>query len=220
MRPIIILCAAFCIGHSGLADDKLLGFRPIEMADSVLAIYPENLGLVRGPRIPAIILVIWPDGQVIWSTDRVNGGPPYFSGKVEPADVLVVLADVERDGLFADERLNDAHFGPDSGFTTLLVKWGKRQVKMQSWHERYEANGKTIAGSHGVSGLEGKRRFEALAKEPADYLHYRLVWSETRGRLIDLIPAAGKQVEGGPIMKDRRLVWQDAPLKVENNRDK
>src|SRR6267378_4256032 len=124
MRCMICVCllVSTCCAPAFAGDE--VPTRAIERADSVLSIYPENWGLGARQRVPAIILAIWPDGQIVWSTDRVNGGPPYFSGKVDPADVVVVLADLERDGLFADERLNDAHFGPDSSFTTLLVKWG------------------------------------------------------------------------------------------------
>ena len=54
--------------------------RPIERADSVLAIYPEDLG--RAPRDPALILAIWPDGQIVWSKDRLKGGAPYYAGRI------------------------------------------------------------------------------------------------------------------------------------------
>lgn len=198
-----------------LAADSETAARPIEEADSVLAIYPEDWGRVSPTRVPAIILAIWPDGHVVWSKDRINGGAPYFTGHVDPEKVTTLLSGLEHDGLFADKKLNNAHFGPDSNFTTLLVKSGKKDVKMQSWHERSEANGKAIADSHGASGLNGQRRLDVLRKEPADYLHYRLVWSETRGKLTDLIPNVGTPVSGKTVMKDGSLVWQEAPVEAE-----
>jgi hypothetical protein len=216
MRTAICACLLIWLCRvPAVCADEVPSPRPIEKADSVLAIYPENWGLFDGERVPVIILAIWSDGKIVWSSDRLNGGPPYLSGQIDPEKVASLLSDLERDGLFADNKLNVAHFGPDSHFTTLLVKSGKKQVTMQSWHERSEAGGKSIAGSRGVSGLAGQRRFQALSKEPAEYLYYRLVWSETRGKLIDLIPDVGTSVAGRPVTNDKGLAWQEAPAKVE-----
>jgi hypothetical protein len=103
---LVVACCA-----PAFAGDAVPTQRAIENADSVIAIYPDNVGL--GGRVPAIILAIWPDGQIVWSTDRVMGGAPYFTGNVDPTDVEDVVADLERDGLFADEQLNAGHYGID-----------------------------------------------------------------------------------------------------------
>jgi len=185
--------------------------RPIERAETVLAIYPEDWGLASAKPVSAIVLAIWPDGHIVWSKDRLHGGAPYFTGRIDPEDVSALLSRFEHDGLFADKKLNWAHFGPDSDFTTLLVKSGKKQLKMQSWHELYEDGGKAIVGHHGARGLDGRRRLEALRDEPAEYLHYRFVWSETRGRLIDLIPNDGKPISGRPVVDRGGVSWQQEP---------
>src|SRR5262249_28647215 len=109
--------------------------RPITAAESVLAVYYQDHGLRSPAKDPGLILAAWPDGRVIWSGDRLRGGAPYRAGQVEPKKVAALLARFENDGLFADEKLNQARFGPDSEFITVLVKAGKRQVKMESWHE-------------------------------------------------------------------------------------
>ena len=213
MQSACYTLAVFCLVHSGaLAADEVPIVRKIDGAESVLAVYPDGWGLGSPARVPAIIFVAWPDGLVVWSHDRIKGGAPYYSGQVEPKKVTALLSEFERDGLFANKKLNDAHFGPDSHFTTLAVRSGKNEVKMQSWHERFEANGKTVASSHGVSGLDGKSRLELLSKEPADYLYFRFVWSETRGKLMDLIPIDGKQVDGSVTTKGG-LSWREMPSK-------
>jgi hypothetical protein len=205
---LALLLLSFSIA---LAAHEETAVRPIELADSVLAIYPEDWGRGSRERIPAIILAVWPDGHVVWSKDRVKGGEPYYTGEVDPEDVIGLLSRLEHDGLFADKKLSDPNFGPDSHFTTLLVKSGKKYLRMRSWHEVFEADGETVVSSHGVAGLNGQRRLEALRKEPADYLYYRFVWSETRGRLIDLIPNDGKPVSGKIVTTERGLFWCELP---------
>jgi len=137
------------------------------------------------------------------------GGPPYRAGRVDPKRVSALLARFERDGLFADESLDRGNFGPDSQFTTVLVKSGKKQVKMCSWHELYEEGGGLVVDQGGVSPLNGRRRLDVLRKAPADYLFYRFVWSETRSRLADLIPCESTAIRGKPVMKAGKLSWQE-----------
>src|SRR5262245_55601563 len=125
------------------AEEPKRTMRPISEADSVLAVYREDWGLVSSGE-PAIILVAWPDGHIIWSGDRRQGGAPYRAGHADPKRVTALLARFHKDGLFADEKLNQAHFGPDSQFLTVFIKSGKKHVKMQSWHELFKASDKVV----------------------------------------------------------------------------
>ena len=79
---------------------------------------------------------------------------------------------------------------------------------MQSWHELFEASGKLIATNHGVAALEGRRRLDVLRMEPADYLYFRFVWNETRGRLVDLVPNDGKPSNGKLVRDGNAISWQ------------
>lgn len=198
-----------CLARPATCEE--LAARPIEKADSVLAIYPEDWGLASPARLPALILAIWPDGHVVWSKDRLKGGAPVFFGQIDREIVSSLISRLEHDGIFSDKSLNNANFGPDSVFTTLLVRSGKKELRMQSWHEVSEADGGARAGRRGVSGLGGQRRLEALREEPADYLYYRFVWSETRGRLIDFIPNDGKRVSGKMVTTNRGVAWVEMP---------
>lgn len=180
--------------------------RPISNAESVVAVYREDWGLAsRGE--PALIFAAWPDGLVIWSRDRLNGGAPYRAGHIESKLVTSLLARFEEDGLFEEKKLNDVNFGPDSEFITLFIKSGKKRLKMCSWHELVEADG-VVADQAGLSRLEGRRRLEALRKSPADYLFYRFVWSETRTKLAQLVPDESIETVGEPVMKAGDLSWQ------------
>ena len=190
------------------ADEPKPAMRPISEAESVLAVYRENHGLFASGE-PAIILAAWPDGFIVWSGDRLKGGAPYRTGRVDPKRMTALLTRFDKGGLLADERLERPNFGPDSQFTTIFVKSGKKQVEMCSWHELYEATDGLVVDHHGVYGLDGRRRLDVMRKAPADYLFYRFVWAETRAKLADLIPGESTASEGKLVMKAGKLSWQE-----------
>jgi hypothetical protein len=204
---VSVLLFGLCVSALHPEAPKQL-MRPIAKADSVLAVYHEDGGLTSSGE-PAIIFVAWPSGHMVWSRDRLKGGAPYRSGRVDPKKVTALLARFDKDGLFADDKLNRAHFGPDSQFITVLIKSGKKQVRMQSWHELFEASNNFVADRSGAALLGGRRRLDVLRKAPADYLFYRFVWSETRAKLTDLIPSESTGSAGKPFMKAGVLSWQE-----------
>jgi hypothetical protein len=190
------------------AEEPKATVRPITEADSVLAVYRRDHGIEsRGE--PGLILAAWPDGHIVWSGDRLKGGAPYRAGRVDPKTVAALLGRFGKDGLFSDDSLNQAHFGPDSDFITVLIKSGKQQVKMQSWHELFEESDNLVATEGGVSVLEGRRRLDVLRKAKPEYLYFRTVWSETRDRLRGLVPAEGAATAGQPVVKAGELSWHE-----------
>jgi hypothetical protein len=202
----LVLAGWACSARS--ADQLKHIVRPISSAESVLAVYHESDALGSSVE-PPIILVAWPDGHIVWSINRLNGGAPYRTGQIDPKRITSLLARFENDGLFADENLTQAHFGPDSAFTTILIRSGRNHVQMQSWHELFEGSGKLVADHRGVRSLEGRPRLQVLRQSPAEYLFFRFVWSETRARLTDLIPDESKPSSGKPVLQGPVLVWQE-----------
>jgi hypothetical protein len=157
-----------------------------------------------------LIFIAWPDGHVVFSGDRLNGGATYRAGKIEPKKIATLLAEFDNDGLLANKKLNDAYYCPDSSVTYVFVKSGKQQVKMQSCHELFESGGKHVAAESGVRSLKGRSRLEVLREAKADYLFFRLVWSEIRTKLADLIPAESTKTEGKPVLSEGELFWPEA----------
>jgi hypothetical protein len=160
----------------------------------VLAVYREDEGF-SFTRTASLILAIWPDGSVVWSTDRLGGGPPYRTGTVDPKRVTALLSAFEKDGAFADEKLKRPRFNSHMSFMTILVKSGKRQLKMQSCHELGEASGNLVDTGLGPSWLEG------------------------RSKLADLIPSDSKPIAGKLVRKrDSRdsWSWQEEPAKPQD----
>jgi hypothetical protein len=123
---VIVLIAAF-----GRADEPRPFVRPITEAQAVIAVYHEDWGLGSNGQ-PAIIFAAWPDGHMVWSDDRIHGGPPYHTAQIDPQKFAKLIARFENDGLFADGKLNNAQWGPDSAFIRVLIKSGKRKIQMES----------------------------------------------------------------------------------------
>jgi hypothetical protein len=73
---------------------------------------------------------------------------------------------------------------------------GTRRLKMQSWHERYERNGKVVALSTGLTPLNGRKLEDALKADTAEYRHFRDQWTKLRKRIAALIPKEGKPTSG------------------------
>jgi hypothetical protein len=207
MRTAIISGFVALIAASARGGEPNQTIRPITEAHAVIAVYREDWGLASTGR-PAIIFAAWPDGQIVWSDDRIQGGPPYRSAQSDPQRFAKLIARFEKDGLFADEKLNQANFGPDSQFITVLIKSAKKQVKMMSWHELFEADGGLVT-SYGAVGSGNGSRLGVLRKEPPDYLFYRMVWSETRTSIATMIPTAGRPTSGSPLMKAGELSWEE-----------
>ena len=75
--------------------------RGSHLAPAVSVIYdPDYAGVVRN-QPHGIITCLWPDGRVVWSQDRTNGGAPYFSGRIQPKRLSEFIASLDSKGLFA-----------------------------------------------------------------------------------------------------------------------
>jgi hypothetical protein len=182
--------------------------RPITKADAVLAVTTENWGLPSSGG-SKLIMALWNDGYIVWSKDNLHGGPPYRAARIDAEKWQTLLTQLEQKGVFADKKLNRANFGPDSKFTTLYVKAGKRQLEMRSWHELYEEGGRTVAEASGLTGLEGRRLEDVLKEQPADYRKFRTVWKDIRTLASGLIPKSGTPVNDGVRKKAGILSWQE-----------
>lgn len=162
-----------------------------EASIPVAAIYTEHSPWeYQGPQIS---VAVWNDGRIIWSGDLLKGGPPYRVGTVAPQQVEAFLDRLDARGVFRDQTLNQANFGPDAPVTTIAIADGARQLNMMSWHELFEEDPDLVVTSSGVVPLEGRRRAEVLATEPASYRRYRESWAVIRDEFMSLIPTAGQE---------------------------
>ena len=155
-----------------------------------------------------MILAAWTDGRVIWSNDRLNGGPPFRQGRIDPKRVTAELARFA-DGFFAKKEIWAT--GPGSDSIRLIAKTGKSRFQAAAWHELFEADGKLMMKSGSIATLDGEPRLQALRKEPSEWLFFRAVWNDARLRLASLVPESGEPCAGEAFMENGELFWRDAP---------
>lgn len=210
------------LSTDGYGDDPPT--KPISESESVLAIYTQNdsLGIGNpGPEMfSKLIVAVWGDGTIVWSDDRLNGGMPYRSARIDPKKVKSLLAGLKRDGAFDEKSLQRGYLGPDSHHTVILVRFENKQLEMSSWHELYEGDSKRIALSYGLTLLDNRQRYQALKDEPSEYLLFRMVWSDIRARAAELIPSAGVQIGDKLVMKGGILSLQGESAAKEKDQPK
>ena len=104
-----------------------------------------------------------------------------------------------------------SHFGPDSKFTSILIRFKDKTLQLRSWHELAERDGRVVDTSGGLESLGDRQLMQALENQPSEYLFFRYAWSEIKGRCFKLIPDAGKKVDGEVTMKAGRIFWNESP---------
>jgi hypothetical protein len=100
----------------------------------------------------------------------------------------------------------------------MLIKSGKNKLEMSSWHELIESGGGWVDTGRAAHLLGDRRRLDVLRDQAsADYLLFRLVWSETRSNLFDLIPDPGIETKGKLVKKAGKYSWHEPPAPVKPN---
>jgi hypothetical protein len=212
MPRAIAVATLLCLAPLAIAADGPMKERPISATAPVFALYTQDFGIgPAGRQREGLIFVAWDDGQVVWSENRTQGGAPYRTGQIEPARVRDALKAIESDGFFNHDSLRRPYFGPDARSTVIVANTKEHRLKMQSWHELYETNGRVVATDKGLVPLEGRARFDVLLGEPAEYLFYRLMWNELRLRAAVLVPPESTPVNGNLVFRLGETYWVEPP---------
>ena len=88
------------------------------------------------------------------------------------------------DAFPADYRI---HYLPDSSFTQIELRRKGEKLVVGSWHTAEADNPKIVATAHGLTSLEGRKRADVLAEQPAKYRRFR--------EAFDAILAAAERFE-------------------------
>ena len=75
-----------------------------------------------------MIACIWPDGRAVWSRDRSKGGPPYFTGHIDPKQLTAFIAALDSKGIFARKVWYSV--GVDASEHDINVLDGQRRVAL------------------------------------------------------------------------------------------
>jgi len=198
MRPRevkVFLFVSMCIFTIGCKQRKE-SFN-VEMPVLVDKSQPPVIGIYvyptrHGPRTadelePQVIIAVWPDGQVLWSKDLLQGGRPYYEGKIPAERINEFFKILSSRGIFKDPTRNHVFVGPDSDFTVIAIFADGKRVTMGSQHELYERPG-VLATADGILALEGRFRDRVWAKQPNEYKRFRELWTVIRDAATELFP--------------------------------
>lgn len=161
----------------------------------VIAVWREDWNLRSATdRGPFVITAVWPDGQIVWSRDDLNGGPPYFQGRIDRQTLRTTLADLETTGAFTASYVRTNNFGPDSYCTGVFLTSGTNTFMSRSWHELAEQNPNCVAASYGLTSLKGRTREDFLKSDDPAYQSYRRLWGEIRSKVRTLVPQNAEEL--------------------------
>ena len=140
-----------------------------------------------------LILGLWADGRLVWSEDRVFGGPPYHETHLGPkrtSDALHVF------GRLFDRWEGDllAYHPPGASRVELIYGAGGKDRRLASWHEAFERNPEMVVTERGVEPLGKRSRAEVLAGCSREYRRFRVLWKDVRRMMEGLVPRKGPRV--------------------------
>ena len=131
-----------------------------------------------------VILLVFNDGRIVWSSDPIKGGPPFLSVKISPDRINKFFSEVAKQEYADQSVVRQHHYGPDASYTTLYVMINDEHViAMKSWHELAEQNQKIAATSKGLQSLGGRDRSNLLSQDTEEYRLFRNAWADLRQRL-------------------------------------
>jgi hypothetical protein len=164
----------------------------------VISMYVEEYGpwiLPENFEWHPVLLSVWSNGDIIYSHDYVRGGRPYYSAKVSEQQVESFLSSLTASELWGKFPKGYFKTGPDSSFTNLIVIYHNQIMELGSWHELFEARGKSVGTAHGIESLEGRTIQKVLAEQPQEYRDFRQLWDMIRSGAKALIPKEGIETD-------------------------
>jgi hypothetical protein len=82
---LLILCITrftIAANDEGLSRRQVPFERGFKAPPAISVLYDLSYSGIGSKQPHAVIGCIWPDGRAVWSDDRTNGGPPYFTGLI------------------------------------------------------------------------------------------------------------------------------------------
>jgi hypothetical protein len=135
------LSLSLLINFATAADDQGLSLMrvPFERGSSipptVSVFFDRGYGGIGSKRPHEVIACVWSDGRAVWSRDRTEGGPPYYSGRVDSKRLTEFIAKLDSKGIFARKVWYGV--GVDASSHGINIIEGQRRVALASTGDYY-----------------------------------------------------------------------------------
>lgn len=156
---------------------------------------------------PQIIISIWADGTMIYSSNHIEGGKPYYKTHLSTEEVDEFLKKIrDTDFWDVDRRLH--WYGLCSDYSNILINDQKKVKLLCSWHELVEQNPSLVVTHRGIQPFHGNSREEVLSSCSDEYIEFLKKWNFIRSELVQLIEGKEGRLAGDVIFEYK---WIKSP---------
>jgi hypothetical protein len=182
--------------------DLIMPFDRLTGEAAVIAVYSRNSGIVPGRSSdPQLVCVVFRGGEIVYSRNPIDGGPPYFKRRANATDVETILR--KANAIVIQNPPHEAYTGPDMNTTAIIIKSdGGRWTTLESCHELYEQRGKSVCSQDGLIPLQGKTEQSVKNTWTPKYRQFRQAWTEIRELLLPYT------TDGNSVGTDSGIVWR------------
>lgn len=161
------------------------------------------------PERHPIILMVWSDGSVLYSSDFMQGGSPYQMGRID-TPVLDTFFKHVRSALSWDQSLYCYDSAPDADTISIFLRDHDQSLYMNSWFELREESGMLVCTATAAESLDGRKLSDVINEQPAGYQKFRTLWETIRKESKTLIPKESESIT--PVIESRIVQIQAKPL--------
>ena len=201
---LLLVTVVLCVGCASK-------FETVNQSPSVV-VWSTDFRWNQGPS-PKIVVTVWNNGDIMWSTNAVYGGMPYFYGKTT-ADVGEMLFSFQQKGYLSTEYSLDYGRIIDMSFTSMFISVGTNTLFTRSHHEIIERNTNLVALSQVSSTLlNGRNRDDVLKEDKPEYVQYRAMWKDIREQISNMLPFDGRIVNDVKVSQPKfayppSIIWK------------
>ncbi|MBI3817142.1 MAG: hypothetical protein HY286_00510 [Planctomycetes bacterium] len=133
------------------------------------------------------------EGRVLWSQDRLNGGPPYYEVELDRSIATDLLEKCWLEPeYYKGERVFDMIHAAQM---KIMIKRHEKTSELISHHEIAEANPSVVCTQNGTVFLTASESISSVQDSwSKDYRNFRNTWKGLRKEVEMIIPLNGRVV--------------------------